>query len=134
LTDEASAKLVQLYAAVPSPQAHIVINTLGGAVSRVPVEQTAVSYRDARHALIVVGMWESPLDDRIYIEWVPHVIEQMEPFAWGGFYPNYEESSSAARLIAAFGPDKYQRLAQVKQKYDPRNLFHLNQNIQPVAV
>jgi FAD/FMN-containing dehydrogenase len=134
ITDEACAMLAHLYESVPSPQSHIIVYTLGGAVSRVPSEQSAVSYRDARHALIIVGMWQSPLEDEANIQWVRRVIEQMEPFASGGFYPNYEESSPADRMIAAFGPEKYQRLAQVKQKYDPYNVFRLNQNIQPATV
>jgi len=134
ITNEACALLADLYETVPSPQSHIVVYTLGGAVSRVPSDQSAVSYRDARHALIVIGMWQSPLEDELQIQWVRRVVKEMEPFASGGFYPNYEESSSADRMIAAFGADKYQRLAQVKQKYDPRNIFRLNQNIQPAMV
>ena len=134
IPDEACAILARLYATVPSPLTHIVLYTLGGAVSRVPGDQTAVSYRDAHHALIVIGMWQNAVDDDVQIQWVRQVIDAMQPFAYGGFYPNYEESSPADRLIAAFGPEKYQRLAQVKQKYDPKNIFRLNQNIQPAAV
>ena len=134
IPDEACVKLARLYETVPSPLTHLVLYTLGGAVSRVPADQTAYSYRDARHALVVVGIWPNPADDDIHIKWVRQVIDAMRPFASGGFYPNYEESSTSEGLIAAFGPDKYLRLAQVKQKYDPANTFRLNQNIQPAAV
>jgi FAD/FMN-containing dehydrogenase len=134
LTRDASAVMAELYSRVPAPHSHVVVYTLGGAVSRVSAERTAVAYRDARHAVIVVGMWESAGDDDVNIQWVRECAEAMQPFASGGFYPNYEENVPAERLVAAFGPDKYQRLSTVKRKYDPTNVFCLNQNIQPAAV
>ena len=57
----------------------------------------------------------------------------MEPFAFGGFYPNYDADAAADRVVAAFGVEKYSRLAAIKQKFDPRNIFRLNQNIRPAA-
>ena len=102
-------------------------------MGRLPVEQSAVAYRDARHALIIVGMWASQSDDEINIEWARRCYEAMQPFASGGFYPNYEESVPKERLIAAFGPNKYHRLSLVKSWYDPMNIFSSNQNIRPVV-
>jgi hypothetical protein len=133
LTADAAAILTEMYSCVPAPHSHIVLYTLGGAVSRVPAEQSAVACRDARHALIIIGMWKNQSDDEVNIEWVRRCCEAMQPFASGGFYPNYEESAPEGRLIAAFGPDKYQRLALVKRRYDPMNIFCLNQNILPAA-
>lgn len=133
LTADAGVVLTDMYSRAPAPHSHIVLYTLGGAVSRVPAEQSAVAYRDARHVLIIVGMWENQSDDEINIEWVRRCCEAMQPFASGGFYPNYEESAPEDRLIEAFGPHKYQRLSRVKSRYDPTNIFCLNQNILPVA-
>jgi FAD/FMN-containing dehydrogenase len=132
LSDEAIARMTDLYSRVPAPLTHVVVYTLGGAVSRVPAEQTAVSYRDARHALIAIGMWDHAADDEVNIRWVREFADAMQPFAYGtGFYPNYEDSAPAERLAATFGPEKYARLAAIKRRYDPHNLFCLNQNIRP---
>lgn len=133
LTRDASAVMTELYSRVPAPHSHLVVYTLGGAVSRVPAGRTAVGYRDARHAMIIVGMWESAADDEVNIEWVRECADAMQPFASGGFYPNYEENVATDRLVAAFGPDMYRRLSSVKRRYDPRNIFCFNQNIQPAA-
>ncbi len=134
LTDDAIAVMTELYSRVPAPMSHLVVYTLGGAVSRVPADRTAVAYRDARHVVIAVGMWENPADDAVNTGWVREVADALRPFASGGFYPNYEEPAGAERLISAFGPDKYHRLSLIKGKYDPANIFRLNQNIPPAAV
>jgi FAD/FMN-containing dehydrogenase len=131
---DAIAVLTDLYARVPAPMSHLVVYTLGGAVARVPADRTAVGYRDARHVVIAIGMWEKAADDDANIAWVREVADALRPFASAGFYPNYEEATGAERLVAAFGADKYRRLAAVKARYDPANVFRLNQNIQPALV
>jgi FAD/FMN-containing dehydrogenase len=131
LNESAAERVVELYARVPAPHSHVVVYTLGGAVSRVSADETAVAYRDARHALIAIGMWDKPDDDDVNIQWVREFADAMQPFASGGFYPNYEAEAGPDRIIAAFGPEKYKRLAAVKRKYDPENIFCLNQNILP---
>jgi FAD/FMN-containing dehydrogenase len=134
LSNEAISRMTELYERVPAPMTHVVVYTLGGAVARVPAEETAVSYRDARHALIVIGMWNHAADDEANIRWVREFAEGMQPFAYGsGFYPNYEESAPTERLAAAFGQEKYNRLAAIKRRYDPGNVFCLNQNIPPAS-
>jgi len=131
LTSDAAGTLADLYSRVPAPLSHLVVYTLGGAVKRVPAETTAVAYRDARHVVIAVGMWDDPADDEMNIRWVRDCVNAMRPFASEGFYPNYEEAAAEDRLVAAFGADKYRRLAAIKRQYDPENLFCLNQNILP---
>ncbi len=116
-----------------SPNSHIVVYTFGGAVSRVQADETAVAYRDARHALIAIGMWENAADDEINMRWVRELANAVQPFASGGFYPNYEAEMVADRVVGAYGAAKYARLAEIKQRYDPRNIFRLNQNIQPAG-
>jgi len=132
LTDEAIGIMTEAYARVPAPYTHVVVYTLGGAVSRVPEHETAVASRDARHVLVLVGMWEDPAEDDIQIQWVRELYTAMLPFSAGGFYPNYDEPA-AEQLAAAFGPEKYERLRAIKQKFDPANIFRLNQNIRPAA-
>ena len=125
--------MTELYSRVPAPHSHIVLYTLGGALSRVPGGETPVAYRDARHAAIAIGMWENSADDDVNIQWVREFADAMQPFASGGFYPNYEGDTAAGRLEAAFGHEKYRRLCAAKRKYDPENVFRLNQNITPAA-
>ena len=84
-----------------------------------------------RRALIAIGMWEHSADDELNIAWVRRLAEAVQPYASGGFYPNYEAEMNADRVVSAYGAAKYERLAAIKQKYDPRNIFRLNQNIRP---
>jgi FAD/FMN-containing dehydrogenase len=134
LRDDAIARLIDLYDRVPAPFSHIVVYTLGGAVSRIDGDATAVSYRDARHAVIAIGMWDHEADDERNIAWVREFASAMQPYAYGnGFYPNYEDAAGEDRLIATFGPEKYRRLASIKHKFDPTNVFRMNQNIRPAA-
>jgi FAD/FMN-containing dehydrogenase len=69
------------------------------------------------------------IDESIQIQWVRDFADAMQPYASEGFYPNYEANVGPERLVAAFEPEKYNRLAAVKRKYDPSNIFRLNQNI-----
>lgn len=133
LNDRAIEIMTEMYARNRAPHTHIVVYTFGGAVSRVPPEETAVAYRDARHALIAIGMWEDAADDEAQIEWVREFARSLQPFSSGGFYPNYESDAADVHLVAAYGPEKYERLAKVKRKYDPSNVFRLNQNIRPAV-
>ena len=129
LSTDAIEAMTSHYALNNAPLSHIVIYSFGGAVSRVADGDTAVSHRNARHAAIAIGMWNDDADDAQQIGWVRDFASKMQPFASGGYYPNYDAESDRVEL--AFGPEKYARLAEAKHKYDPGNVFHLNQNIQP---
>ena len=133
LGDDAIGAMVERQATAPSPYAHAVVYTLGGAVGRIGRQETAVAYRDARHALLVVGMWSEPAEDDENIRWVREFWNGMQPFSSGGFYVNYEADVAPERVKAAYGPEKYERLVALKNKYDPANLFRLNQNIKPTV-
>ena len=116
---------------VPSPFSHQVLYSYGGAVARVGAEETAVAHRDAKHAFIMIGMWQDAAQDAEQIAYVRGVWSAMEAHASGGFYPNYDTDVDPAQLQASFGSGKYQRLVALKKKYDPENFFRLNQNIRP---
>ena len=131
LSAEAIEIMTSHYARNTAPLTHIVVYTFGGAASRVPDADSAVSYRDARHAVLAVGIWDNPHDDAAQIGWVREFASAMQPFAYGGFYPNYDADTAPDRVELAFGPEKYARLAAAKRKYDPSNVFRLNQNILP---
>ncbi len=131
LPAEAIAVMTEMYERVPAPLTHIVIYTLGGAVSRMPRDSAAVGRRDARHAAIAIGMWDRAQDDEVNIAWVREFYARMQPFSSGGFYPNYEGDASTDRLASAFGPEAHARLGAVKASYDPDNVFCMNQNVLP---
>jgi len=133
MSGEAIDAMVEYHARVPSPFTHQVIYTFGGAVARVGKDETAVGYRDARHAFVAIGMWDDAAADEEQISYVRQLWGAMQPFSSGGFYPNYEADASVGQLVSAFGAEKYQRLQALKKKYDPDNFFRLNQNISPIA-
>jgi FAD/FMN-containing dehydrogenase len=131
LSDEAIDLLIERYQGVPSPQTHVVLYTLGGAVGRVADEATAVSYRNARHIALIVGMWADPEADEMNLRWIRECHAAVQLFTTTGFYVNYEADAAGDRIKDAYGAAKFQRLASIKAKHDPNNLFRLNQNIPP---
>ena len=134
LSDDAIDLLVEEYPSVPAPHSHLVIEQMGGAVSRIGEDEMAVSHRSAPYNALMVGVWDKPDEDERTIAWVRRVWEALRPFSSGGAYVNYQMGDEGEdRLRAAYGPEKYERLVALKNKYDPTNLFRLNQNISPTA-
>ncbi len=133
LSDAAIDVLVDHYATVPAPHTHVVIEHLGGAVSQVGDNATAVDHRDALYNFLIVGMWADMARDAQVIGWVRDLWGALQPFSSGDLYVNYEAEHDRGRVQAAYSPAKYARLAAVKATYDPTNLFRLNQNIPPAG-
>jgi FAD binding domain/Berberine and berberine like len=131
LSDGAIEVLVDHYRTVPAPHTHVVIEHLGGAVSRVGADETAVDHREALYNFLIVGMWTDAAMDAQVIGWVRDLWGALQPFSSGGLYVNYEAEHDMGRVQAAYSPAKYARLVAVKTAYDPTNLFRLNQNIPP---
>jgi FAD/FMN-containing dehydrogenase len=131
LSEEAMTTLVDTFASVPSPHSHVVIEHLGGAVSRRGRDETAYTHRDAQYNVLIVGMWSNPEEDDKNIRWVRGLWEAMQPFASGEVYANYEADQEIDRVKAAYSEAAYTRLVALKNTYDPTNLFRLNQNIKP---
>jgi FAD/FMN-containing dehydrogenase len=116
---------------LPSPQCEIFIASLGGAVNRVPIEATAYPHRDVNFVINVHARWSSPSDDTRCIGWARELYAAAAPFATGGVYVNFMPDDEAQRVRSgAYGPN-YDRLAKIKAKYDPTNLFRVNQNVAP---
>jgi FAD/FMN-containing dehydrogenase len=130
LTDGLLDCIVDEASDLPSPHCEIFMGQLGGQAARVPAEATAYGNRDANFVMNVHGRWESPADDETCIAWARHVYHATTPFATGGAYINFLTAEETDRVQSAFGPNLV-RLAQVKKTYDPKNFFHLNQNIRP---
>jgi FAD/FMN-containing dehydrogenase len=117
---------------LPSPQCEIFFGALGCAAGRVAPDATAYSHRDANYVLNVHGRWDDAAEDDKCISWARDFFRASEAYATGGVYINFMTADETERVPAAFGAN-YKRLAKVKQKYDPDNLFRINQNISPQA-
>ena len=115
---------------LPSPHTEIFIGSLGGQTNRVAVDATAYPSRDANFVMNVHGRWTDPADDDACIAWSREVFQAAAPYAQGSVYVNFLTQEEGDRVGAAYGPN-YARLADVKRRYDPDNLFRHNQNIKP---
>jgi FAD/FMN-containing dehydrogenase len=115
---------------LPSPQCEIFFGAIGGATTRPAPDSAAYAHRDAKFVMNVHGRWEDPADDKLCIGWARDYFNASAPFASGGVYVNFLTADEGDRVRSAYGPN-YDRLAQVKRKYDPDNLFRMNQNIEP---
>lgn len=117
-------------ATIPTPHTEIFLGSVSGVQNDIPVNATAYSGRDARYIVNVHGRWEKPEDDKRCISWCRKFFDATKPFASGGAYVNFMTEEEKERVPSAYGAN-YERLVSLKQKYDPDNLFHMNQNIVP---
>jgi FAD/FMN-containing dehydrogenase len=134
LDSKAINVIVDHVAKAPSPHSAVAIEQFSGAVKRVEINDTAFNHRNARYNLLIVGIWTDPAARADNVRWVRDLWDAMAPYSSGGVYVNYlgqEADEGAERVKSAYGPEKYARLVALKQKYDPINLFRLNQNIRP---
>jgi len=116
---------------LPSPACEIFIAQLGGAINRVAADATAYPHRNVEFIMNVHVRWSDKSDDAKCIAWGRQVYDATAPFATGGVYVNFMPEDESQRVRSgAYGPN-FARLAQLKAKYDPTNLFRLNQNVAP---
>jgi FAD/FMN-containing dehydrogenase len=133
ISDGAIEGIVEYAGRLPSPGCEIFIAHLGGAVNRVQPDATAFGRRDFEFVLNVHTRWDQPADDARCIAWAREFFTAMAPHALGSVYLNFMPDDEPDRVQSAFGPN-FPRLAAIKAKYDPKNLFRMNQNIQPATV
>ncbi|NIM52831.1 MAG: FAD-binding protein [Gemmatimonadales bacterium] len=133
LSDGAIDVIVDYAGRLPTPQCEIFLAQLGGAVGRVPAEATAYTHRDAEFVLNVHTRWDDPAEDDKCVSWARELFDRSAPFATGGVYINFMPEDEGDRVGAAYGSN-YERLVELKNKYDSENFFRLNQNIQPGVV
>jgi FAD/FMN-containing dehydrogenase len=132
LQDELIDTLVGKVAELPGPMSEIFLAQLGGAVSRKPDDATAYMGRSAQFVMNVHARWDDVGMDGNFISWARDVYAAAAPFASGGAYVNFMTQEEQGRVREAYGSN-YDRLAAIKAKYDPMNVFRVNQNIVPVA-
>ncbi|SDC86523.1 FAD/FMN-containing dehydrogenase [Natrinema hispanicum] len=129
LSDDAIDTAVEYAANLPSPQSEIFFAQLGGKMARVPSDATAYPHRDAEYVMNVHTRWEDPAMDDDCIPWAREFFDAMAPYTSGGAYVNFI-SEDAGEEARGYG-DNYDRLVALKTKYDPDNLFRMNQNVEP---
>ena len=131
LTDEVIDIAAARGLAIDSPYTAYPIFHLGGAISRVPADSTPFGGRGNGHTFNFVGVTLGPDGFEGQREWVRESWRAMEPHQ-AGVYVNFLTDEGTDRIRSAYGAATYDRLQALKQKYDPGNLFHLNQNIPPL--
>jgi FAD/FMN-containing dehydrogenase len=134
LSDGASEAITEAFERVPSTTAAIGIEDVRGAVHRVGADESAFAHRRNHFNLLIVGIWRERDDDATHVRWVRELWNAIQPFSTGDVYVNYlgtEIDEGCDRVKAAYGADQYARLVALKRKYDPENVFRLNQNIKP---
>ncbi len=125
--------LVTHAARFASPHSALILFDVAGALNRLPAEHSAVGNRDARYVVNITSAWERSEDDARNIEWARSAWSDTKPFSTGGNYVNFQTyDESAERLQAALGP-ALPRLAAIKTKWDPGNVFRTNRNVAPAG-
>jgi FAD/FMN-containing dehydrogenase len=130
LTDEMIAAHMRHGPDVPVVNSTVHIYPINGAVQRVGATDTAFAHRDAAFATVIAGMWPDPAQNEANIAWVRDYYAATAPLSEQAGYINFMGADDQDRIRTNYGPN-YDRLVEVKRRYDPDNLFHLNQNIAP---
>ena len=130
IADEAIDIHISYGATLPSPQTATLVFPIDGACHSMGVGDTAFAYRDANFAVGLGATWESPADDEANVAWTRAYHEALRPFAMAGGYVNFSSDDDEAQIRANYRQN-HQRLVEIKRRYDPDNLFRMNQNIVP---
>jgi FAD/FMN-containing dehydrogenase len=133
LEPELLAKLIEHAQRAPSPHSAILVFPVDGALNRLPEDHSAAGNRDARFALNIAASWEKAQDDNINIDWARTAWRAVRVFSTGGVYVNFLTEEEGDERIRAAYRTNYVRLAAIKAKWDPENLFRINKNIAPAA-
>ncbi|MDS4041578.1 MAG: FAD-binding oxidoreductase [Candidatus Competibacter sp.] len=124
-------KVIEHAAKIRSPHSAVILFQIEGALNQLGEEHSPVGNRDARYVLNIAASWENAVDDPANIDWARDAWNEMKSFSTGGTYINFlTEDESPERIKAALGKG-LERLAEVKAKWDPRNVFRTNRNITP---
>jgi len=132
LSDDAIEVLVSFVAGMPSRFSSVGLQHMGGVASRVDPGATAFVHRARQYDFLILSQWADPSDAARNLAWTRDFFETMQPFLERGVYANDLGEEGEDRVRAAYGAN-YPRLAELKAKYDPTNLFRLNQNVRPTV-
>ncbi|HRN57949.1 MAG TPA: BBE domain-containing protein, partial [Agriterribacter sp.] len=132
LSAEAIKLHVEYGKKLPTPFSTMHLYNINGAASKPGNDETAWNYRDANYAMVIVGITNDVNEKEKVISWARDYWSAMHPYSMGGAYVNFLMDEGADRVKASYG-DNYKKLTEVKAKYDPGNLFRVNQNIKPAV-
>ncbi len=133
VTDDMADIMAAHSGRLTSPHSSLLFFQLGGAAARFPADHSAAGNRSARYVVNINAAWETP-PDAGHVAWARDFWRDLHPHSTGGVYVNFlTGDEDMARIESAYGTALYQRLAAVKARYDPQNLFRVNQNIRPAA-
>ena len=132
LTDAAIETAVDHHLRAPQPWSYSLLGQLGGATAQVANDATAYPHREAPFFININGVDDDPAHDDEVIAWTRETFDALAPFSTGGVYVNFVGNEGDERVRAAYGP-AYERLARIKARYDPDNVFSTNQNVRPAA-
>jgi FAD/FMN-containing dehydrogenase len=132
LSDAAIDTVVERVDPLPGPFSMVYVEPLGGAIADVDSSATAFPNRDAAYNFHILTGWDDPGQDEAIMTWTRSFHEAMTPHAAGGVYVNLLGADETERVPAAYG-DNLERLATLKQKWDPGNLFRMNYNVRPAG-
>jgi hypothetical protein len=130
LSDDAIATAVECFAGVASPMSQIFFEHVHGKAASVPVSATAFPHRREGFNLLVFSQWAKPAETETGLRWARETQAAMSRFHGTGLYVNYQSDEGPDVVASAYGAN-HARLCEAKAKYDPENVFHLNQNIVP---
>jgi hypothetical protein len=128
------ADLVKVGGSRPGPMCQLLLEPLGGAISRVGEDETALGRRDVSWCYHALTMWMEPEQDAAQMAWARKIADDLSPHTTSGVYLNFTSDEGDDRVRSTYGEEKYARLVALKDRYDPDNLFRLNQNIKPSAM
>jgi len=130
LSDAAIKVNLEFGSKVPTMHSTTHLYPVDGAAQNFKNNETAWANRDARWVQVIVGVDPDPDNSDKITHWCKSYFEALKPYAMGGAYVNMMMEEGQERVKAAY-KDNYERLTKIKAKYDPQNLFHINQNIEP---
>lgn len=133
LDDEVIEKLISHGLRPPGPMTQLLLEAMGGAISRIGEDETALGRRDVAWCYHALALWMEPGQEakEAQIEWARALAEDVRPHTTTGVYLNYTSDAGTECVRSSYGAERYDRLVALKDKYDPTNLFALNQNIEP---
>lgn len=133
LSDEAIERYIHHGSRLPTMQSTMHLYPVNGAAHRTGKNDTAWSYREATWAEVIVGVDPDPAKKDLIVNWAREYWEDVHPYSAGGAYVNFMMEEEGQERVKASYRDNYERLADIKRKYDPTNFFRVNQNIKPAV-
>ena len=132
-SDEMLETMIRAGEAIESPMSILALVHLGGAVAEVGENDTAYPNRQAPFTINVNGSWPDPAENEKHTAWVRETYDLLAPYSTGSAFMNFVADEGLDAVFAIYGEEKYSKLQEVKDKWDPTNFFRMNQNVKPTT-